>query len=151
MSTRRPAAANVLAWAFSAGLFLVGAGVAEAETNELQLCATQYQAAKAADKLNGQAWQDFFADCKARVAAAAPEAKALAEPAEAPKTAASKPEPAAEPAAAPAKAEKTSLEELEKKCRAQWKTEETGLKKKDSKWSWRKYWKKCSAKLAGAQ
>lgn len=157
MSIRRPAMLHALAGFFSVGLVFAGTSVAGAETSDLQACAAQYQAAKADNKLNGQAWQDFFTDCKAHLSAAVPvtpEAKAPVEPAAAPKNEAEKPEPTAEPAtpavaetpAAPAKDEKAAAEAREKKCRAQWKAQETELKKKDSKWTWSRYWKKCNEK-----
>ena len=104
MPIRRP----VLSAGFiAAGLVFAATIRASAESAELQPCAAQYQAAKAENKLNGQAWQDFYPECKARLAAApavsatetpaaaAPAAAAPAEPAPAPKIAA--PEPAAAP------------------------------------------------------
>ncbi len=168
MPIRRPALLSAVAGFFSVGLVLACANGAGAETNDLQVCAKQYQAAKADNKLNGQAWQDFFADCKTHLSAAdpkateTPEAKAPAEPAAAPKTMATKPESSPEPepkASAPAAAEahpmpmkdeKTAADAREKKCHALWKTEATEMKKKDSKWTWSKYWKKCNEKLTSA-
>lgn len=163
----RPAASYAVAGFFSVGLVFVAANRANAQTTDLQTCATQYQAAKADNKLNGQAWQDFFADCKTHLGAAAPtdtpEAKAPVEPAAAPKNVATMPEPSSEAAvgskeaavtetpAAPAKDEKADIEAREKKCRAKWKAEAVDLKKKDPNLNWTKYWKQCSARFAGAK
>ena len=71
-------------------------------------CSTQYQAAKAANGLNGQTWQQFLATCRAQPAAAtapAPAPAAAPAPAKpvvaAPAPAAPKPPVAAAPAPAP--------------------------------------------------
>ena len=105
MWIRRPAVLHAVTGFFAAGLVFAAAIPARAETADLQACATQYQAAKADNKLNGQAWQDFFTDCKAKISAAAPKseapeaaAPAAAAPtpkAEAPKTEAAPAQPAA--------------------------------------------------------
>ena len=65
----------------AAGLVLAGAGVlasgqAFAQANVLKECGTQYQAAKAANELGGQGWQDFLKSCRARLKEAAPAAEA---------------------------------------------------------------------------
>ena len=62
MWIRRPAVLHAATGFFAAGLVFAAAIPARAETTDLQACATQYQAAKADNKLNGQAWQDFFTD-----------------------------------------------------------------------------------------
>ncbi len=165
MWIRRPAVLHAAIGLFTVGLVFAAAVAARAETTELQACATQYQAAKTDNKLNGQPWQDFFAECKAHLSAAttpktesteAPEAPA--EAAVAPKAAAAtqeptEPQPAAAAAAptAPAKDENADADAREKKCRAEWKVELTELKKKDSKLTWNKYLKKCNAHLMGAK
>lgn len=90
------------------GLVLAGAGILAsgqvfAQANVLKECGTQYQAAKAANELGGQGWQDFLKSCRARLkeAATADEAKpAEAKPAEAAKPVEEKP---AEAAPAPTK------------------------------------------------
>jgi hypothetical protein len=166
----RPAALCALVSAFSIGLVLGAANGADAQTSDLQTCASRYQAAKADNTLNGRAWQDFYASCKAQLSAPAPDAisaepksapveqAAPAESAETPKNAAVAPEPAAEPpvptptgltGAQPspptAKVEKVDAGAREKKCRAKWKVEAAELKKKDPKLTWDKYWKQCGA------
>ena len=164
MSIRRPAVLHALTGFFAAGLVFAAAIPARAETTDLQACATQYQAAKADNKLNGQAWQDFFADCKAKIAAAAPKSEApeaaapAASPpkAEAEKDMTPKEEAPAQPEAAEshapmAKDAKAAMEAREKKCRAQWKAEAAELKKKDLKLTWNKYWQQCSGRLSGAR
>ena len=60
MWIRRPAVLRAVTGFFAAGLVFAAAIPARAETTDLQACATQYQAAKADNKLNGQAWQDFY-------------------------------------------------------------------------------------------
>lgn len=107
MSIRRSALSLSLTALALGGAGVLASSAARAETDEVKECATQYQAAKAADKLNGQPWQDFFVDCKAKLAPPpTPAAAAPAEPAPAPKAEAEKPEPAKPEAAKtePAKA-----------------------------------------------
>jgi len=92
----------------AAGLFALAVGVvagseaAYAQANVLKECGSQYQAAKAANELAGQSWQDFLKACRARLAeqATPTEAKpAESKPAEAkpetppPAAAESKPTP----------------------------------------------------------
>jgi hypothetical protein len=80
------AAAGALAVCFAS----VVSGEARAQANVLKECGTQYQAAKAANELKGQSWQDFLKACRVR----------LAEPkAEEPAPAAAAPAPAPAPAA----------------------------------------------------
>jgi hypothetical protein len=164
MWIRRPAVLHAATGFFAAVLVFAAAIPARAETGDLQACATQYQAAKADNKLNGQAWQDFYADCKAKVAAAAPKSeapeaaapaaaaptpKAEADKAEAPKTEAAPAQAAAgaDAHAQPSKDDKAVMEAREKKCRAEWKAEAPELKKKDPKATWNKYSKQCNARL----
>lgn len=95
----------------AAGLFALAVGVvagsdaAYAQANVLKECGSQYQAAKAANELAGQSWQDFLKACRARLAEQAKPAEekpAEAKPAEAtpetppPAAAESKPAPATE-------------------------------------------------------
>ncbi len=165
MWIRRPAVLHAATGFFAAGLVFAAAIPARAETTDLQTCATQYQAAKADNKLNGQAWQDFFTDCKAKISAAAPKSEAPeatapaasapkteSEKAEAPKAEATPAQPAvgANSHVQPAKDDKAAMPAHEKKCRAEWKAEAPKLKKKDSKITWNKYWKQCDARLSGA-
>jgi hypothetical protein len=79
-----PLAAIAVVAGFAAFSFI---GTAQAESVKKE-CSTKYQAAKAANSLNGQSWNQFYKQCAA-------EAKAGAEPA-------ATSEPAAAPAAAPA-------------------------------------------------
>jgi hypothetical protein len=93
---------------FAAGFLGLASSPAFAEdpTPEVKECATQYQAAKAANTLT-QPWQDFFTDCKAKLAPAAAKAPDTATPeaAATPKAEAEKAEPAkAEPEKTPAPA-----------------------------------------------
>lgn len=167
----------------AAGLFALAVGVVAgseasyAQANVLKECGSQYQAAKAANELAGQSWQEFLKACRARLAE---EAKPAEEKSAEPKPAEAKPEPpppaAAEapPAAKPAeppppvteakppqtppateaakpKADsQTALRERQKKCAAEWKTKKAEFKKSGSKMTWPKYWSECNKRLKAA-
>jgi hypothetical protein len=109
------AAAGALAVCFATA----ASSEAKAQANILRECGSQYQAAKAANELKGQSWQDFLKACRTRLAepkveepppaVAAPSAEPA--PAPAPTTAApaapaqpETPAPAATAPAAPAPA-----------------------------------------------
>lgn len=168
----------------AAGLFALAVGVvagseaAYAQANVLKECGSQYQAAKAANELAGQSWQDFLKACRARLAEQAKPAEekpADAKPAEAkpetPPPAAAEAPPAAKPAgtapppvteakppqAAPATEaakpktdSQTALRERQKKCAAEWKTKKAEFKKAGSKITWPKYWSDCNKRLKAA-
>lgn len=91
----------------AAGAASLAAGEALAQANVLKECGSQYQAAKAANELAGQGWQDFLKGCRARLKeAASPATETKPADAEAPKAAPApaaeaKPAPAAEAPAAP--------------------------------------------------
>ncbi len=53
--------------ALAVGLAVAAAGEAKAQANVLKECGTQYQAAKAANELKGQSWQDFLKACRVRL------------------------------------------------------------------------------------
>lgn len=91
------AAAGALAVAVAVA---AGSGDAYAQANVLRECGSQYQAAKAANELGGQSWQEFLKACRARLAEQAKPGEE--KPAEAAKPAETKP---AEPP--PAAAEST--------------------------------------------
>jgi hypothetical protein len=150
----RLAILNAAAGFLSIAFVNVASTEARAQDADVKECATQYQAAKAENKLAGQPWQDFFAACKAKLGgapAAKTEAPAAAAPkaeAEAPKTEAATP-PVTPPEspethAEPAKQDKAAFE---KKCHSEWKAKEAALKKKDPKLTWEKYLKQCGAHL----
>ena len=70
-----------VAAALAAGAIVVAtAGGASAESVRSQ-CSSEYAAAKTANTLNGQSWNDFYAACKAKLAAAPAAAPAAAAPA----------------------------------------------------------------------
>lgn len=79
--------------AFGAATLVAGEALAQA--NVLKECGSQYQAAKAANQLDGQGWQDFLKACRARLNEAASPAPAEAV-APKPETTEAKPAPAAE-------------------------------------------------------
>jgi hypothetical protein len=166
------AAAGVLA----VGLACASASDAKAQANVLKECGAQYQAAKAANELKGQSWQDFLKKCRAGLAeqpaetpaaepapAAAPTPAPAPAPAPAPTVApapapipAPAPAPAAEAPAAPAKAGKPAADSKavqtarQKKCGAEWKAKKSELLKADPKLTWPKYWSQCNKRLKGA-
>ena len=79
-------------------LAITSPAAANAEVNIWKECGTRFQAAKAANELNGQSWQDFLKACRVRVAAPAiPEASISATPA--PAAASSNPAPPPAPTA----------------------------------------------------
>jgi outer membrane biosynthesis protein TonB len=98
------AAAGALAVCFASAV----SGEARAQANVLKECGSQYQAAKAANELKGQSWQDFLKACRARLAEQpAPPTAATPTPAPAPTpapSAAAPTPPAAAPTPAPAPA-----------------------------------------------
>lgn len=97
------AAAGALAVCFASAV----SGEARAQENVLKVCGAQYQAAKAANELKGQSWQDFLKACRARLAEQ-PKAQEPAPTAAAPPAApAAAPTPAPAPAPAPSTAAPT--------------------------------------------
>ncbi|HWJ19050.1 MAG TPA: hypothetical protein VNR65_10025, partial [Geobacterales bacterium] len=78
-----------------------------AQSNILKECGTQYQAAKAANKLQGQGWQDFLKICRAHVAEVPAPAKTPAAAEPAPTAAPASPSKPAAEAVAPAVAPTT--------------------------------------------
>ncbi|MGD9545190.1 MAG: hypothetical protein AB7F41_02865 [Methylocystis sp.] len=82
-------------------------GDAYAQANVLKECGSQYQAAKAANELGGQSWQEFLKACRARLAEQAKPAEE--KPAEAAKPVEVKPEEPP-PAAAETKPEEKPAE-----------------------------------------
>jgi hypothetical protein len=164
------------AGALAVGLAVAAAGEAKAQANVLKECGTQYQAAKAANELKGQSWQDFLKACRVRLSEqpgeAAPAAAAPA-PTPAPTPAAAAPEPAPAPAPAPAAATpaptpaptaaapaakpakpvsdaKAAQASRQKKCGAEWKSKKAELLKADPKATWPKYWSECNKRLKAA-
>jgi hypothetical protein len=94
IQSMRAAAAAVLV----AAVILAATGAADAQS-VMKQCGAEWQAAKANNTTNGQTWQTFLKDCRARLAnapAAAPAPAPAAAPAPAPTQAAlPKPAPAA--------------------------------------------------------
>ena len=143
----------------------VVSGQAFAQANVLKECGAQYQAAKAANELNGQTWQEYLKACRARIAepaapapAPAPAAAPTPAPAPAPAPVAAPtpapthaaPPPAAAPAAAtpaPATGGRAAAIAREKECGAEWKEKKAELRKADPKASWPKYWSACNTRL----
>jgi hypothetical protein len=137
----------------------------------MQQCGQQYQAAKAANTLNGMNWNQFRTDCSARLkaqpAAAAPAAAAPAVPAANPlkpapaATAVPEPTTATTPAAvAPAPAGtakavspgRAAFIVRERQCGAEWKANKATLKAQTPGITWPKYLSQCNTRLkAGGQ
>src|SRR5208282_5007547 len=64
----RLAISTAAAGVFALGLAVAVPGEALAQANVLKECGSQYQAAKAANQLNGQSWQEYLKACRARIA-----------------------------------------------------------------------------------
>ena len=158
-------------------LAIASPATANAQVNIWKECGTRFQAAKAANELNGQSWQEFLKTC--RVSAAAQ--PALGEVTATPAPAATSPSPAppaptaivaspptpvipeSETASAPSAPTATPhsdatpskladegvvAEKLrEKKCAAQWKAQKAELKKTNPTLKWAQYWSECNKRL----
>lgn len=149
-----------------AGASLVSAPSAFAQS-VMQQCGQQYQAAKAANTLNGMNWNQFRTACAARLkaqpAAAEPAAQA---PATAPAPAnplrpATAPAPAPAPAVAPTTAAgSTSAKPVsagraafvarERQCGAEWKANKPTLMAQTPGLTWPKYLSQCNKRLKAA-
>ncbi len=165
----RLAMSTAVAGLFAFGLTVAVSGEAQAQANVLKECGSQYQAAKAANQLNGQSWQEYLKSCRARVteapapAAAAPAATPAPAPAPAPAPVAAPapaPAPSAAPPAPPAPAAATTpakpvtsgqaaARERQKQCGAEWKAKKVELRKTDPKATWPKFWSECNKRLKG--
>ena len=62
----RLAISTAAAGVFALGLAVAIPGEALAQANILKECGSEYQAAKAANQLNGQSWQEYLKACRAR-------------------------------------------------------------------------------------
>ncbi|QGM93573.1 hypothetical protein F7D13_05780 [Methylocystis rosea] len=142
-------------------------GDAYAQANVLKECGSQYQAAKAANELGGQSWQEFLKACRGRLAEQTkpadakpetpPPAAAESKPTPPPVTETKPVEPTPPPAATeatpspkPATDPKTATRERQKKCSEEWKAKKAELKKAGSKITWPKYWSECNKRLKAA-
>jgi hypothetical protein len=158
-----------------AGLLLAAPASAQ---SVMQQCGQQYQAAKAANTLNGQTWNQFRTECAARLKAQPAVAPAAAAPTPATPAAASnplKPAPAAAvpaapapaaaaPAAPAATAPATTAEKpakalspgraafvaRERQCGTEWKANKVTLKAQTPGLTWPKYLSQCNARLKAA-
>ena len=172
MRLDRSGAGRVLAVVAAVGAALTfGAVNARAET-VMQQCGQQYQAAKTANTLNGQTWNQFRTECAARLKAggAAPAAApaptpatplkpALAEP---PTPAPVVPAPtttAAAPAAAtptmtskgkPMSAGRAAFVTRERQCGSEWKANKVSLAAQTPGLTWPKYLSQCNTRLKAA-
>jgi hypothetical protein len=168
----RLAISTAAAGVFALGLAVAISGEALAQANVLKECGSQYQAAKAANQLNGQSWQEYLKACRARITepSAAPTATPAPAPAPAPApmTAAPAPAPApapttapstpTKPAAAPTKPAagakpasegQAAMHEREKQCGADWKAQKAELHKTNPAMKWPQFWSECNKRLKG--
>ena len=167
----RLAISTAAAGVFALGLAVAVPGEALAQANILKECGSQYQAAKAANQLNGQSWQEYLKACRARIAepAAAPAAPAPAPapaptpapaqapapapapvPAPAPMTAAPTPAPTKPATAAkPASEGQAAMRSREKQCGAEWKAQKAELRKTHPTMKWPQFWSECNKRLKG--
>ncbi len=165
--------------AVAMGLAVAVCGEANAQANVLKECGSQYQAAKAANQLAGQSWQEYLKSCRARISepaaapapaasAPAPAAPTASAPAAPPPPTAAKTAPAATPAPAtsavtpapattaapaapakPASAGQAAARERQKQCGSEWKTQKAEIRKTDPKATWPKFWSSCNKRLKG--
>jgi len=172
MSIRLAMSTAIGLFAFS--LSVAASGEAQAQANVLKECGSQYQAAKAANQLNGQSWQDYLKACRSRVTETAPPAAPAAAPTPAPAPVAAPapapvaapapapvaaPAPAAAPAATPASAAakpakpvsagQAAAHDRQKQCGAEWKAKKAEIRKTDPKATWPKFWSDCNKRLKG--
>ena len=150
-------------------IFLAGAAVAASfamlvpaqAATVMQQCGQQYQAAKAANTLNGMTWNQFRADCAAKLkaeptAATAPAATPAAVAPAAPAPAIVAPAaPATATAAAPmAKTPATGGRAAEttrqRQCGAEWRAQKASLIAATPGLTWPKYWSQCNKRLKAA-
>ena len=129
---------------------------AMAQANVMKECGAEYQAAKAANTLNGQKWQDFLSACRTRHAGGAPAAAAPATPpaaAPAPTAAtapAAVPKTATAPATAPATGGRAAMLQRERACGAEWKAQKVELRKTNPTLKWPQFWSQCNTRLKAA-
>ena len=130
-------------------------GVALAQANVMKECGAEYQAAKAANTLNGQKWQDYLSACRTRhaggagSAATAPTAPATAA---APVTPTPTVAPASTPSATtkPASGGRAAMLQRERACGAEWKAQKVELRKTSPGMKWPQYWSACNKRLKAA-
>lgn len=146
----RLAVSHAMAGLMAVGLGVALSGEAVAQANILRECGSQYQAAKAANELAGQSWQDFLKACRTKLTeqgqAATPAAETKpaeaaapagdAKPAEAAKPAETPPPAAETPAANPLKPPPTTAAPA---------TETPAAKPMDAKAATRERQKACAA------
>jgi hypothetical protein len=167
----RLAISTAAAGVFALGLAVAVPGEALAQANVLKECGSQYQAAKAANQLNGQSWQEYLKACRTRIAepsaapAATPAPAPAPTPAPAPMTATPAPAPAPAPApmtAAPTPAPtkptaaakpitdgQAAMRAREKQCGAEWKAQKAELHKTNPAMKWPQFWSECNKRLKG--
>jgi hypothetical protein len=165
--------------ALALGIAAAGQAQAQVQASAQKQCSIEYQAAKAANSLNGQSWSDFYKSCRARMAepaaaaaapapAAAPVPAPAPAPAPAPVAAAPIPAPAPAPApvaapaptpspAAPATAAgkpvspgRAAMLERQKKCAAEWDEKKDEIHRADPKAKWPQFWSQCNKRLKAA-
>ena len=141
----------------------VSLATAQAET-VMQQCGQQYQAAKAANTLNGMTWNQFRTDCATKLKAQPTSATTTAAPAPIPAAPAPTPIPAAPspvPAttsataapgttAAPATGGKAAFIARERECGSEWRTNKVALKAQTPGITWPKYLSQCNTRLKAA-
>ncbi|WP_245504048.1 hypothetical protein [Lichenihabitans psoromatis] len=178
-STTAKTLSGLIAAAAIMGLSAFGSDPASAQS-VMQQCGQQYQAAKAANTLGGMTWNQFRADCSAKLKAQPASASvtpAAATPAAPPTAAAANPlkpaptvppvaaAPAAAPMAAPAtttasapaatpvkaqSAGRTAFVARERQCGTEWKANKVALKAQTPGITWPKYLSQCNTRLKAA-
>ena len=162
----RRVATMVAAVLATSGLGLWAGSPAAMAQTVMQQCGQQYQAAKAANTLNGQSWNQYRSDCAARLKAqpvsapAVPAANPLkpapaaAPAAPAPTTTAAAP---AEPTASattksgkPMSAGRTAFVTRERQCGSEWRANKVTLVAQTPGLTWPKYLSQCNTRLKAA-
>jgi hypothetical protein len=122
------------------------AAPAHAADNVMQACGAKYQAAKKANQLGGQTWNQYLAACRASMKGSAPAAAAAP-------VAMPKPVAAAKPTAAPhvkgqPSAAQSAMYAREKQCGQQWKADKAA-NKVPAGMKWPQYWSACNKRMKG--
>jgi hypothetical protein len=120
--------------------------------NVMKVCGAKYQAAKKANSLGGQTWNQYLAQCRGSQKAtpvsapvASPAASTHALPPAAAPVVASKPASHLPGAQSPAM---VAMHDRQRQCGAQWKADKAAGKIQPGQ-KWPQYWSACNKRLKG--
>ena len=114
------------------------AAPASAADNVMKVCGDKYQAAKKANQLGGQTWNQYLAQCRASMKTTAPAPAAPKTPAT-PKA----PKVKGQPSAA-----QQAMYDRERQCGQQWKADKAAGKVPAGQ-KWPQYWSACNKRMKG--